>query len=70
MEFLIGIFVGALLFYIFTERKKSSGVFIIDFSNPMDDMPFRIEMHDDLNSIYSKKQIILKVKTIDEDISH
>ena len=30
MEFVIGIIVGAVLYYAFAERKKSSGVFVID----------------------------------------
>ena len=30
VEFIIGIFVGALLFYVFVDRKKPSGTFVID----------------------------------------
>ena len=62
MEFLIGIFVGGLLYYVFAERKKSSGVFVIDLSDPMNDEVCGITMYDTLNEISSKKQIILDVK--------
>ena len=68
MEFLIGIFVGALLFYVFGERKKPSGTFVIDVSDPMKDV-CRLELDENLNQIWSKKQIILKVKTFAE-LSH
>lgn len=64
MEFLIGIFVGALLYYVFGERKRPAGTFIIDFSDPAKDV-CRLDLDEDLNAIYSKKHIILKVKTYD-----
>lgn len=64
MEFLIGIFVGALLFWIFFERKKPSGSFVIDFSDVKKDV-YRLELDEDLNNIWSKKYITLKVKTHD-----
>lgn len=64
MEFLIGIFIGALIFWLFRDRKKPSGTFFIDFSDPMKDV-CRLELDENLNSIYSKKQIILSVKTVE-----
>lgn len=67
MEFLIGIFVGLLLYYVFGTRKKTSGTFVIDFTDPVKDV-CRLELEEDINEIYMKKQIILKVKTF-EDIS-
>lgn len=67
MEFLIGMFVGAFLYWIFGERKTKSGSFVIDFSDPMKDV-CRLELDEDLNEIYRKKHITLKVKTI-RDIS-
>lgn len=67
MEFLIGIFVGGLLYYIFAERKKTSGVFIIDLSDPMVDDLCNLTMYENLNDISMKKRIILDVKTIMED---
>lgn len=66
MEFLIGIFVGGLLFWLFTDHKKPSGAFIIDFRDP-DTNPFRLEWFEDLNDIYSKKRIWLNVVTYEED---
>lgn len=67
MEFLIGIFVGALLYWVFAERKKAVGSFIIDFSDPMKDV-CRLELDEDINVIYTMKNITLNVKTV-RDIS-
>lgn len=67
VEFVIGIFVGGLLYWVFCERKKPSGTFIIDQSSPMQEETFRLEMDDSLNEIYSKKQIILDVKVYEDD---
>lgn len=64
VEFVIGIIVGLILYYIFGERKGSSGSLVIDFSDPMLDQPFSLELHESINDIYQKKQIILNVKTI------
>ena len=66
VSFVIGIFVGALLFYIFVERKKPSGTFTIDFSDPVKDV-CRLDLSDDLNEIWTKKYMILKVVTRDAD---
>lgn len=62
MDFVVGIIVGMLLYFAFSERKKSSGTFFIDFTDPDKDV-CRLELHDDLNIIYTKKQITLNVKT-------
>lgn len=64
MEFLIGIFVGALLFYVFAKRKRASGTFVIDLSDPSKDV-CRLELDESLNNIYTKKQVIFKVKAIE-----
>lgn len=62
VSFVIGIFVGALLFYIFIERPKPSGTFIIDFSDPAKDV-CRLDLEEDINDIWNKKRIVLNVKT-------
>ena len=62
MEFAIGIIVGLLLYFVFGERKKSSGTFFIDFTDPNKDV-CRLELSENLNDIYTKKQITLNVKT-------
>lgn len=67
MEFLIGIFVGALLYWVFVDRKHKVGSFVIDFSDPMKDV-CRLELDEDINVIYTMKDITLKVKTT-RDIS-
>ena len=68
MEFLIGLFVGGLLYWLFFDHKKPSGTFIMDFSDPNKDV-CRLELDEDINDIYTKKKIILNVKTFN-DISH
>lgn len=64
VDFLIGIIVGAILLYAFGNRKKASGTFVIDTTDPTKDI-CRFEMDESLNEIYSKKQILLKVKVIE-----
>ena len=66
MEFIVGVWVGLLLFYIFGVRKKPSGTFVIDLRDPEKDV-CRLEMDDSLNDIYSKKQIILNVRVYEND---
>ena len=66
MEFIVGIWVGLLLYYIFGMRKKPSGTFVIDLRDPEKDV-CRLEMDDNLNDIYSKKQIILNVRVYEDD---
>lgn len=66
LEFLIGIFVGALMYYVFGERKKPSGTFVIDLRDPEKDV-CRMEMDESLNDIYEKKQITLNVRVYEED---
>lgn len=66
LEFLIGIFVGALMYYVFGERKKPSGTFVIDLRDAEKDV-CRMEMDESLNDIYEKKQIILNVRVYEED---
>lgn len=67
MEFLIGIFIGALLYWLFKERNKASGVFTIDLSDPMNDGICGLTMYDSLNDISRKKQILLDVKLIEDN---
>ena len=66
MEFIVGIWVGLLLFYVFGVRKKPSGTFVIDLRDPEKDV-CRLEMDDSLNDIYFKKQIILNVRVYEDD---
>lgn len=66
MEFIVGIWVGLLLFYVFGVRKKPSGTFVIDLRDPEKDV-CRLEMDDSLNDIYTKKRIILNVRVYEDD---
>lgn len=65
---LIGLFIGVLCSYIFVKFKKNtqkpSGRFVMDFSDPTKDV-CRLELDEDLNSIYVKKSITLNVVAID-----
>lgn len=67
MEYLFVLFVGILLgglitYFAITKMTKPSGTFVIDLSDPMKDV-CRFEMDESLDSIYSKKHIVLNVKT-------
>ena len=66
MEFVIGIIVGALLYYVFADRKKPSGMFIIDLANPEEET-CRLVWDESLNEICMKKSVVLSVKTITDD---
>lgn len=66
---ILGLFVGAILAIILYPSKKPdkpSGTFVIDFSDPLKDI-CRLELDTDLNELYSKKQMILNIKTYGED---
>ena len=67
MEFLVCIVIGMIIgggitYFTIISELKSSGTFVIDVSDPMKDI-CRFEMSDSLETIYSKKQIVLDVKT-------
>ena len=64
MEFLIGIFVGGLLFWLFVDRKKPSGKIIIDFRD-VAQTPLTLKLDEHIDDIYSKKSILLTVETHD-----
>lgn len=64
MEFLIGIFVGGLLFWLFVDRKKPSGKIIIDFRD-IAETPLILKLDEHIDDIYRKKSILLKVETYD-----
>lgn len=71
MDFLIGIFVGlsvaSLLWYcLLKKRMKTIGTFVMDFTDPLKDV-CRIELHENLNSLYSKKLVTFRVKVYDDD---
>ena len=64
MEFLIGIFVGGLLFWVFVDRKKPSGKIVIDFRD-IAETPLTLKLDEHIDDIYRKKSILLKVETYD-----
>lgn len=64
MEFLIGIFVGGLLFWLFVDRKKPSGKIIIDFRD-IAETPLTLRLDEHIDDIYRKKSIMLEVVTYD-----
>lgn len=64
MEFLIGILVGGLLFWLFVDRKKPSGKIIIDFRD-VAETPLTLKLDEHIDDIYTKKSILLEVETHD-----
>ncbi len=73
MDFLLPFLLGGLLVFLiavlrYPNKQKTSGTFIIDFSDPMTDV-CKLELSEDLNVIYQKKQIVLNVEIYD-DYSH
>lgn len=62
---IVGVIIGMVLHYIFEKRKKPSGTFVIDLTDPTKDV-CRIELDDSLNDIYSKRQMILNVKIYED----
>lgn len=64
MEFLIGIFVGGLLFWLIFDLKKPSGKIIIDFRD-VAKTPLTLKLDEHIDDIYRKKSILLKVETHD-----
>lgn len=62
MEFIVGIIVGLILYYVFGERKKISGTFfVIDLGEGL----CGVELSEDIRSICTKKEITFKVKLDD-----
>lgn len=66
MEFILGVIVGVVIMYFYRRPQKPSGTFVMDFSNP-DEEFCKLVMDEDLNSIYTKKEIILRVDAKDFD---
>lgn len=64
---IIGMIIGGGILYFSKPKPKPSGTFVIDLSDPLKDV-CRFELEESLESIYSKTQIILNVKTY-SDIS-
>lgn len=70
MGIFIGIVIGLILTILFYPNNKNStkpsGTFVIDFSDPTKDV-CRLELDESLNTIYTKKQMILTIKTYGEN---
>lgn len=64
MGFIVGFIVGVIFMYLYHKQKKPSGTFVMDFSNP-DEEFCKLVMDEDLDSIYTKKEIILRVDAKD-----
>ena len=69
MEFTIGLILGAIIgvgvYFLTHQPPQPSGTFIMDFSNPDEDGFCKLVMDEDLNSIYTKKEIILRIDAKD-----
>lgn len=63
VEFVIGIGVGLLLYYVFGARRTYDGTYVIDFSDPTKDV-CRLELNGGPLEAYGKKYITLRVQSI------
>jgi hypothetical protein len=64
--FVLGILVGVFITYVMHLRKRPSGTFIMDLSDPTKDV-CRLELDENLNSIYTKKKIVLRVRVYEDN---
>lgn len=62
--FFAGGLVGMLASYIYNKvhKPKTSGTFVMDFSDPTRDA-CRLVLEENLNDIYKKKYMILQIET-------
>lgn len=62
--FLLGCLIGVLVSYIYRKlhKPKTSGTFVMDFSDPTRDA-CRLVLEENLNDIYKKKYMILQIET-------
>lgn len=60
IAFVVGLSLGAV-FAAAVVRRCAVGALVLDFTDPMNDQPFLLELHKDVNTVYKKKWICLKV---------
>ena len=58
--------VGIALIRVLKLGEKPAGTFVIDFSDPTKDV-CRLELDVSLSEIYSKKRILLNIKTYEDN---
>ena len=61
--FFVGLFVGVGLTMLIRRNPKPSGTFVMDFTDPLKDV-CRLELSEDINTIYQKKQIVLTIQSV------
>lgn len=61
IAFIGGISLGVIL-TVTIARYHSVGALVLDFTDPMNDQPFLLELNRDVNMVYKKKWICLKVR--------
>ena len=66
IAYILGCLNAVLFVYIYRKTRKPSGTFVMDFSNPEEEF-CKLVMDEDLNSIYMKKEIMLRVDAKDFD---
>ena len=64
IAYILGCLNAVLFTYIHNKMRKPSGTFIMDFSNPEEEF-CKLVMDEDLNSIYTKKEITLRIDAKD-----
>lgn len=60
ISFILGLLVGVVLTLIVIQVQRV-GNLVINFSDPLDEKPFLLELKKDINTVYKKKYISLKV---------
>lgn len=63
---LVGVLIGVIYNVVSKRKLRASGTFVMDFSDPLKDI-CRLDLAEDLNSIYEKPFIVLEVKTHGSD---
>lgn len=61
VEFVIGILVGAFLFWVLVNHKKPSGTFIVNMTDPLDET-FKLELYEGFETLCTKRKIHLDVQ--------
>lgn len=60
LAFVVGVIVG-IVAAITVSHLHAAGVLVLDFTHPMSDEPFLLELHKNVNDIYRKKWICLRI---------
>lgn len=60
ISFILGFLLGGIGMIVVVRMRKVGGL-VIDFTNPMNDQPFLLELNKSVNEVYGRKYITLKI---------